>query len=45
MASGQQWVLVEMVQAFYEVRTRALREHSGGEVVFWGERETGSPPR
>lgn len=21
MASGQQWVLVEMVQAFYEVRT------------------------
>lgn len=32
MASGQQWVLVEMVQAFYEVRTLfSIPECSGGE--------------
>lgn len=42
MASGQQWVLVEMVQAFYEVRTLfSVPQFPGGEK-FWAHNKVSS---
>lgn len=42
MASGQQWVLVEMVQAFYEVRRLfSVLQFPGGEK-FWAHNRVSS---
>lgn len=41
MSSGQQWVLVEMVQAFYEVSSRGSSAGGRTGTPAWGAASVG----